>query len=41
MAVCFWNSPGNKVPADVEEDKEALVVRCEGSMGSQNPPFLP
>lgn len=35
------NLPGNKVPADIEEDEEALVVGREGSVGAQTPPLLP
>lgn len=37
----FSHPPGNKVPADVEEDKEALIVRREGSMSAQAPSLLP
>lgn len=33
--------PGNKVSADVEEDKEALIVRREGSVCAQAPSLLP
>lgn len=33
--------PGNKVPADIQEDKEALVIRCEGSVSAQAPSLFP
>lgn len=32
--------PGDKVSADVEEDKEALIVRSEGSVSTQTPSLL-
>lgn len=37
----FSHPPGNKVPADIKEDKEALVVRREGSVSTQAPSLLP
>lgn len=33
--------PGNKVPADIKENKEALIIRSEGSVAAQAPSLLP
>lgn len=43
LLACSWfiHPPGHKVPADVKEDEEALVVWREGSVGAQTPPLFP